>query len=569
MLNEKPTELTPFQHFIDALGKKDFGKIFYLLSAHKELSNITLSNGDTLLHYFAEIPDQEYIQDYLSITRLLLEQGANIHNRNRQSETFLHVAINNGNKDIVKLLLDKHADGEPSRGNTNFTWLHFASQVSKDAVKLFLDNGASIDEKEQEDGFTPLHFAVMKGDKDIVKLLLDYGANIDFVEFNNRTALHLAVMKGDKDIVKLLLDNGADIDARDKDNKTPLHFAAEKGYYDIVKLLLDNGADIDAKDDFNNTTLHYAAEKGYEDIVEYLLDNGAYARCLYPNKDIYNDDIESLLEIASNNDKIYVYFDQRYNEETHNLKRLIKRIRDEGIPINFLSNLEESTEPLMKELLSDIRKNIKSDEEIHKLIEDDLTMLLQAKFGGFVMPYSRYMDPNNSYPQIEKKHAAEIYTPKEGTPKEEEYKYLIHTPKGFFNALKKVNCADDKSREQFKYALSLLLEKHERGRAIFDTLDTLMFDSDIKQILISARKCFDNPENIAEYNENKIATLKSENEELKRKLAELEKAAKANTQENNDDRPAKRVKHETKPNTTLKNATHEQADPSKDSSLGK
>ena len=95
-----------------------------------------------------------------------------------------------------------------------FKPIHVAVNTGNlDIVKLLLDNGASINMKDNS-GYTPLHHAANRKKKhdsmeinakliDIANLLIDRGANMNINSDDNNTPLDLAARNGDLEMVEL------------------------------------------------------------------------------------------------------------------------------------------------------------------------------------------------------------------------------------------------------------------------------------------------------------------------------------------------------------------------------
>jgi len=105
-----------------------------------------------------------------------------------------------------------------------------------EVVQLLLDKGADI-ETENYDGSTALIWAAANGHTEVVKLLLDKGANIQARNVHGHTALVMAAAYDRTEVVQLLLDNGADIEAEGFDGQTALSHAEGQGHEEIVKIL--------------------------------------------------------------------------------------------------------------------------------------------------------------------------------------------------------------------------------------------------------------------------------------------------------------------------------------------
>ena len=119
-------------------------------------------------------------------------------------------ACKNGHRNIVEMLLDR-VESPPNievKGHGGVTPLHWASNNGdRDAVKLLLDKGANINAKT-DCGVTPLHLACYHGgNKSVITLLLNRGACLDSRDHDGYTPLHYAGIKSD--IVDLLIKRGA------------------------------------------------------------------------------------------------------------------------------------------------------------------------------------------------------------------------------------------------------------------------------------------------------------------------------------------------------------------------
>jgi ankyrin repeat protein len=196
-----------------------------------------------------------------------------INETDTNGETALMAACKKGNKDIVKLLLEKGADVNIRKYKNNRTALMFACRSGNiDIINELLIKGAGKTINDENlDGKTVLMEECELEDSrvDIVEALLLGGADIG-INYEKLpegiTALEYACLRSRTDIVDILLKNGARADAekRREDNIFSLIIACNNGNLYIVKMLLERGGAvniINVKDSFQKTALMYACHK--------------------------------------------------------------------------------------------------------------------------------------------------------------------------------------------------------------------------------------------------------------------------------------------------------------------
>uniref|UniRef100_A0A0E0JZZ2 Uncharacterized protein n=1 Tax=Oryza punctata TaxID=4537 RepID=A0A0E0JZZ2_ORYPU len=158
------------------------------------------SNGVGALHLAAargRLPVCGYLLEELRVDIDAVED---------RCETALTFAINSGNADMVRFLLDHGADTE-NLNNGGLTVLHFAAGEGKcEIVEILLSKGAHIDSLTA--GGTALHCAAYNGRDDVLKILLDHHADHKKVAWGAYTPLLVAIQSGSLKCVKLLIEFG-------------------------------------------------------------------------------------------------------------------------------------------------------------------------------------------------------------------------------------------------------------------------------------------------------------------------------------------------------------------------
>jgi ankyrin repeat protein len=244
-------ELTPLVYAVRA---NDLDSVKVLLAAGADVNQITGYGWSSLL-----VATQNR---YYKLGAYLLEHGADVNLANKGAWTPLYIATDNRNiesgdypvrkgdmdhLDFIKLLLDKGANVNARMKDSTETRTVFTNQ--------WLD----------ENGATAFLRASQSGDVPLMKLLLAHGADPKIDTTLHVTALHVAAGIGwvegityewsqeqTLEAVKLLLDLGLDPNAQADTGRTALHGAAHKGSTAVVQLLVDRGARLDVRD-YGNT----------------------------------------------------------------------------------------------------------------------------------------------------------------------------------------------------------------------------------------------------------------------------------------------------------------------------
>ena len=152
----------------------------------------------------------------------------------------LNSAIKSGDIQLVELILKANPDLLHLQTPLG-SWLHIATDCgNKDMVKLLLRLGLDVNVQGGTSKRTPLNVASYSGNVELVKFLIDCGASFDVSE-PDRNPLFAAIHGGHKEVVEILLNAGIDIDARytgtTMRDMGAVDFAQEWGRQDIADLI--------------------------------------------------------------------------------------------------------------------------------------------------------------------------------------------------------------------------------------------------------------------------------------------------------------------------------------------
>lgn len=155
----------------------------------------------------------------LEVAKMLIEKNADVDGFGTFGKPPLLAAIESGNENLVKYLLDNKAFPNPKR----------PSEISK-------DYGIN----RHDEWKTPIMVAVENRKPTLVSILVAAGSNInDTGGRNNETPLHIAISKNDYQMVDLLLKNKADTQIENDRGITPWDIATGKGWVKVDQHIIE------------------------------------------------------------------------------------------------------------------------------------------------------------------------------------------------------------------------------------------------------------------------------------------------------------------------------------------
>lgn len=203
--------------------------------------------------------------DMEDVVKTLLEHHADINAQDADGYTPLHIAIINQHESITNILVEQQQLDLKLRDK--FGQNAFAIAMSKKnnkAATIILGREPHAAEKYDPKGRTFLHLAIINNDLEGVLFLLSVHVNVHsrVQDSSKYTPLHLAVQVGSEMILRNLLLAGANINEITVQNQTALHIAAANDHHLLCQILIENAINYDAVDTDLNNALHLACQNG-------------------------------------------------------------------------------------------------------------------------------------------------------------------------------------------------------------------------------------------------------------------------------------------------------------------
>lgn len=216
------------------------------------------------------------------VVKLLLDKGANPHQKTRSGVTALMLGIGaNSNPDLLKMMIAAKGDVNiPSADGSTPLMIALGSHASVLAEREAIDNlriNSPTDNREMTIPDLDHEYSQYpKPDMQSAQILIDAKANVNAKDYEGNTALDYVIIREyDPGIITFLVNAGADISAGTGYGATPLEWALHNQNPEYVRLLLAYGAKVNNGHQGRETLLFPAVRASTPEIVGLLIKHGA------------------------------------------------------------------------------------------------------------------------------------------------------------------------------------------------------------------------------------------------------------------------------------------------------
>jgi ankyrin repeat protein len=222
----------------------------------------TNKNRETALHAALDNGDVPALQ-------ALLTAGADVHRLDKSGNTSVYIAASKGYSACLQSLFSAKADPLiVPRGGPPI--IAAASRAHALCIKILITNGSDVNVRNK-DGWTALRCAVEQNHLETAGTLIGLNADVNICSTDGRSPVYAAAAAGRAAIVSILVAHGADVNICDRNGVSPVLAAAFSKNLECVELLVNAGA---SSNSLSVVALHKACEIGDRQAVEALLADG-------------------------------------------------------------------------------------------------------------------------------------------------------------------------------------------------------------------------------------------------------------------------------------------------------
>eukprot|EP01156_Anaeramoeba_ignava_P006628 Anaeramoba_ignava/a349132_43.p1 GENE.a349132_43~~a349132_43.p1 ORF type:complete len:1353 (-),score=467.92 a349132_43:73-4131(-) len=203
------------------------------------------------------------------ILDLLISTGCNANSQNKEGQTILHLAVNEGNQEVFDFLVNNKRIGLDVRDSKGMTAFLQAIELGNlKFVEKLVEKGADINIKNNA-GLSALHIAFHTQYKDsslresIFLYLFRKGVDVNSQDSKGNSLLLLAVETQSVSIIRLLLQSRVrtNVHVQNAAGENILHISLKQLNVEMMEYLLKLGVNINHKNIKKQTLLHLLIER--------------------------------------------------------------------------------------------------------------------------------------------------------------------------------------------------------------------------------------------------------------------------------------------------------------------
>ena len=157
--------------------------------------------------------------------RVAMRERINARDKSYNGLSPLHAAVQNGNVEIARFLLERGAKVNIRDFEKRTPLMMLDEDATPEMLQLLLSFGGKLKLVDKQ-GNNALHHAAMNGlDAELIRTFVSYGVNINSANKEGKTALLLAAEENESETVAALLESGADPNIRSRDGRTAADIA--------------------------------------------------------------------------------------------------------------------------------------------------------------------------------------------------------------------------------------------------------------------------------------------------------------------------------------------------------
>jgi ankyrin repeat protein len=189
-----------------------------------EIVELLQAHGAKFGDYFAKAALlQAYKNRDLSIAKRLLALGVSVNFQYDSTDSLLSRAAQDNEWEFVEAFLNAGGNPNSRIGNKLPVISYAINQGEFEIVKLLVQKGASVNLGDRS--ACPIHYACERNREDIVAYLLECGACIEIKDGDGDTPLIIASKAGFYAMAKFLISKGANPEQRNKNGKRALDYS--------------------------------------------------------------------------------------------------------------------------------------------------------------------------------------------------------------------------------------------------------------------------------------------------------------------------------------------------------